>query len=200
MTLITGRHSFHVLHRHVDVSGISGTGPIAYLLDLAEDGQLLLWDTSVGSRRDIPTHGIEIMPNRTLVDLIHGHDGATTVEALTGPLHQARLEHLLVAAAPRIRAVADRLDPRPELDVGPRDGTWFRTGRSNPRNLYLVTGRDWQDDIPVGSLYKRRMGVLAADALNAYCAQHPGLVPRHRAQLVGGEHAGPITAQEGASA
>lgn len=188
MTYISGEYSFHRLERLYDATGISGTGTVAYVVDLGRDGQLMLWDTNFGEDKEIPSHGIEILRSQILVEMIHGHDGATMISPLTNSAHQVRVEHLLGIAAPRIQAVAARLDTRPELGEGPRDGKWFRTGRSNPRNLYLaVGGKDWKKDLPVGSMYQRRMGVLAVDALNDYCEQHPGLVPRYRSQLVSSE-------------
>jgi hypothetical protein len=63
-------------------------------------------------------------------------------------------------------------------------------GRSNPRNLYLVTGtaQDWKADTPVGSMYRRRMGTLVADALNAYVDANPSLLPHLRRDLAPEDH------------
>lgn len=183
MTHISGEYSFSRIERMFDVTGISGSGTVAYLVDLRNDGQLMLWDTHFGANRDIPSHGIEVLPNQTLVEMIHGHDGNTVISPLNHPAHQQRLEHLLGVAAPRLLRIAGRLDPVP---LGtPWNGQFFRVGRSNPRNLYLTTGsEDWKNDIPVGSSYTKRMGALTAHALNELCAHNPGLIDRYRSELI----------------
>jgi hypothetical protein len=57
--------------------------------------------------------------------------------------------------------------------------TWFRVGRSNPRNLYLSSGStDWKNDTPVGSMYEPDVGHLVVRALNYYLDAHPLEAPR----------------------
>lgn len=185
MIEFNGPATFHVVNRLDDVSGISGTGAVAYLIDLGLDGQLLLWDTTLG-RPKRPTHGIEIMPDRTMVDIVHGHQGATVVEPITTSDQQAALELLLSIALPRMRRIVARFGS--QLGDAGRGGEWFRVGRSNSRNVYLATGGpDWKADQPVGSMYRRLMGILVADALNEYCAKRPNLVADHLYELIASE-------------
>jgi hypothetical protein len=155
--MISGEYRPYVLRRHDDVSGISGTGPIAYALDLGgTDGVPLFWDTRVGESRDIPTHGMEWLPGMTMVELIHGHNGATTVEQITGGLESVRLEHLLRLGVPRLLRVAARLGGlagpptpppvAPPLPMRSREGheaalaAPWRVGSKLGRTVYAQTG------------------------------------------------------------
>lgn len=151
--LISGEYRPYVLRRHDDVSGISGTGPIAYALDLGgADGVALFWDTALGENRDIPTHGMEWLPGMTMVEMIHGHNGATTIDQVTGGLESVRLEHLLRLGVPRLLRVATRLGglagpagPSP-VQVRASEGhaaalaAPWRVGAKLGRTVYAQTG------------------------------------------------------------
>lgn len=64
-----------VLIRDVDVSGISGTGKVAELVEFSDGAVALRW-------LDLPSTGIyESVEN---VEAIHGHEGATRIEWTSG--------------------------------------------------------------------------------------------------------------------
>lgn len=181
---ISGVHRPYVLRRHDDVSGISGTGPIAYALDLGDDGVLQMWDTHVGENRDIPTHGLEWLPGMTMVERIHGHNGATTIESVVGGLESTRLEHLLALAVPRLARVVARLggiaridggrDPRGLLDSS--DGPWghnavvstpWRVGAKLRRTLYAQAGcQPGVDDVLLGLMETPHLAAYVASLHN----------------------------------
>ncbi len=64
---------FWALDRDEDVSGISGSGRIAYAIQLAT-GVLLVWDT------DWVT--VDWRPDMATLEAIHGHGGATRIVPL----------------------------------------------------------------------------------------------------------------------
>lgn len=61
-----------VLIRDVDVTGISGTGPIAYGVEFWDGFVVMRWDTTVNSTTVYASMA-------DLID-IHGHNGSTRVE------------------------------------------------------------------------------------------------------------------------
>lgn len=101
MTTLDVPMPIHALHRTVDHGGVSGTGIVAYALELPSGSVLMLWDTGW------PT--ISILPDLATVDAIHGHGGDTEIrpvsQAHVGDEHLSRTRELLLAAAPRLRSV-----------------------------------------------------------------------------------------------
>lgn len=59
-----------VMDRQEDVTGISGTGVIGYVIEV-DNGVILLWDT----HEDWET--VEWLPDMSIAILIHGHEGKT---------------------------------------------------------------------------------------------------------------------------
>lgn len=60
----------YALERDRDVSGISGIGRVAYAIEMSA-GVLLVWDTEWAT--------IDWRPDMTVLEAIHGHDGATRI-------------------------------------------------------------------------------------------------------------------------
>lgn len=65
--------SWFLVDRREDVGGVSGTGVVAFLLELPS-GCFMFWDTGW------PT--FEWLPNRRTVEEIHGHNGRTILVPL----------------------------------------------------------------------------------------------------------------------
>lgn len=71
-------NKWYALDRKEDVTGISGTGTIAFVLEL-DNGILMFWDTVI---KDHATNTIEWLPSTERLLDIHGHDGATVLTPL----------------------------------------------------------------------------------------------------------------------
>ncbi|MGH3658031.1 MAG: hypothetical protein ACRDUA_15360 [Micromonosporaceae bacterium] len=75
------------LRRHVDFSGVSGTGIVAYGTQYPPDGAVTVaW---LGRTTGHPSMGI--YPSLTAVTAIHGHDGGTDLPMMTGSSETAWL-------------------------------------------------------------------------------------------------------------
>jgi hypothetical protein len=61
-----------VLRRHVDHSGVSGTGVVAAGVQFGDDQVVLKWLARISS--------VGIYPSVAAVEKIHGHGGDTTIE------------------------------------------------------------------------------------------------------------------------
>jgi hypothetical protein len=95
------RYNWYALRRNEDITGISGTGTVAYVLHLDDNtysrGALMFWDTSwatIGWYPDLDT----------LAD-IHGHDGRTVIERIK-PDELNRAVRLFRAGLPNIADAA----------------------------------------------------------------------------------------------
>lgn len=76
---------FYALDRDEDISGISGSGRIAYAIDIAgEHGVLLVWDTNWVT--------VDWRPDMTVLEAIHGHNGATRITPLEPGVDEAAIE------------------------------------------------------------------------------------------------------------
>ncbi|MFD3407015.1 hypothetical protein ACFWUU_40405 [Kribbella sp. NPDC058693] len=64
-------HRRFLLHRHVDVSGVSGTGPVAEGVEFSDGTATVRWLS------DTPCTAV--WPNLAAVLAVHGHDGKTVV-------------------------------------------------------------------------------------------------------------------------
>lgn len=80
--------AYYALHRDVDVSAVSGTGLVAYAIELST-GVLLVWDTEWVT--------CDWRPNMTVLNDIHGHNGATRVEKVDSDSPEAARAHDLLA-------------------------------------------------------------------------------------------------------
>lgn len=101
------------LDRDTDMSGISGTGRVAYAY-LLDSGVLMLWDT-VSVALDKNTGGIEWLPDLAMLAAIHCYGGKTRLTQLDRPDEEdwravARAEELLRAAFTRLCNVVHELD------------------------------------------------------------------------------------------
>jgi len=102
------RRDWYALDRTEDVSGISGTGRVAYALPVLGAGVILLWDTTfmdedgIGIER--PSHGVEWLPDLSMLRIIHCYQGKTALTRLeqVDEAAIARAEELLAYAAPRL--------------------------------------------------------------------------------------------------
>jgi hypothetical protein len=65
---------YWALDRDHDASGVSGTGRVAYAIELVS-GVLLLWDAGGG-------HTVDWRPSMAALRAIHGHGGATRLTPL----------------------------------------------------------------------------------------------------------------------
>lgn len=65
--------NYYALRRDVDVSGVSGTGTVAYAIEFTT-GVELVWDTKWVT--------CDWRPNMTVVREIHGYEGQTRIEKL----------------------------------------------------------------------------------------------------------------------
>jgi hypothetical protein len=110
MTTITGTHRYYSLERDTDLGGMSGTGTVAYAIELEGDGVLMLWDTSFAvESEERHSHGVEWLPSLAMLTHIHGHEGATRVEPIVDPVKQQRAEVLLRDAVVALSAVMMRI-------------------------------------------------------------------------------------------
>lgn len=66
-------HQWYAVVRDVDVTEISGTGVVAWVLKLPH-GSLMWWDTVI---KDEPTETLEWYDVERKFHNIHGHDGCT---------------------------------------------------------------------------------------------------------------------------
>lgn len=108
--------TWYALDRVTDVSGVSGTGRVAYATVLTND-VIVLWDTTFvdpETGEEKHSRGVELLPTLALLEQIHCHEGKTTLT----PLNQAptedweavlHAEELLHAALPRLAAVCAEL-------------------------------------------------------------------------------------------
>lgn len=80
--------AYHALHRDLDISKVSGTGLVAYAIELST-GVLLVWDT------DWVT--CDWRPNMIVLNEIHGHNGATRVEKVDRDSPEAARAHELLS-------------------------------------------------------------------------------------------------------
>ncbi|MCX5070923.1 hypothetical protein OOJ91_34305 [Micromonospora lupini] len=85
------------LDRHTDVTGVSGAGVVAYGVETTDGTVIMRW---LGDR---PSTVIWESIQHALA--VHGHDGATTVVTLAGPIPED-LAPTVRAAFSRILAVA----------------------------------------------------------------------------------------------
>ena len=113
MTHITDSYCFYSLERDEDVSGKSGTGTVAYLLELEGDGVVMLWDTDFdlgegGVLKPTPSCGIEWLPHLKMVEVIHGYEGKTRIVPIEDPADQARVEQLLKPAVDTLMRLSCR--------------------------------------------------------------------------------------------
>lgn len=100
---------YYALDRDTDVSGISGTGRVAYAIVLPQGDVLMMWDTEFevdGQRR--PSHGVEWLPDLDMLRTIHCYGGRTRLTPLDGedPEGLRRLVDLLIDVQPRFTAAA----------------------------------------------------------------------------------------------
>lgn len=70
---------WYAVYRKEDVSGVSGTGIIAWVLDLGY-GLFMFWDTEINGE---PTETWEWIRNVRKFYDIHGHNGATRLVTIT---------------------------------------------------------------------------------------------------------------------
>lgn len=80
--------AYHALRRDVDVSGVSGTGTVAYAIEMAT-GVLLVWDTEWVT--------LDWRPNMTVLNDIHGHNGQTRIDQVDRDSPEAARAHDLLA-------------------------------------------------------------------------------------------------------
>lgn len=101
--MIIPPYQYYALDRLTDVSGVSGTGRVAYVIDMPPGGGvLILWATQ--------WPGIEWLPSLTDVAEVHCYGGKTKLVNLADdPAGHAAGERLLQAAYPRLRSLADIL-------------------------------------------------------------------------------------------
>jgi hypothetical protein len=92
--------TFFALDRIEDETGISGTGVVAWAVNLHENGVFLLWDT------DHTPATIAWYPNLDAINDIHGHEGKTR---LVGIDVTSRIEDLLRQLAGPVEDALDRL-------------------------------------------------------------------------------------------
>jgi hypothetical protein len=64
---------WYAVMRDVDVTQISGTGLIAWVLEL-DHGHLMWWDTTL---EDVETETLEWFKTQRKFEVIHGHKGCT---------------------------------------------------------------------------------------------------------------------------
>lgn len=75
------------LVRHMDISGVSGTGIVAMGVMFPDGKCVMQWQTQVRS--------IGYYDNLTQLQYIHGHGGATEIQFLDGPELAAGQEHAI---------------------------------------------------------------------------------------------------------
>ncbi|WP_328384236.1 hypothetical protein OHQ88_33995 (plasmid) [Micromonospora zamorensis] len=97
MTVTRHLHRIFALDRHTDVTGVSGASVVAYGIETTDGTVIMRW---IG---DKPSTLIWGSVEHTLE--VHGHDGATEIVTLTGPL-PADLVPTVRAAFARILATA----------------------------------------------------------------------------------------------
>ncbi len=110
-------HTWYALDRMVDLSGVSGTGRVAYALVL-EHGVIIVWDTTFvdpQTGEEKHSQGVEWLPSLALLDRIHCYGGKTRLTRLDSPRAEdwagvLRAEQLLRAALPRLAAVCAELN------------------------------------------------------------------------------------------
>ncbi|MBM0201841.1 hypothetical protein JNW90_01060 [Micromonospora sp. STR1s_5] len=97
MTVTRHLHRIFALDRHTDVTGVSGAGVVAYGIETTDGTVIMRWlgDKPSTVIWESIQHALEV----------HGHDGATEVVTLTGPL-PTDLAPTVRAAFARILAAA----------------------------------------------------------------------------------------------
>lgn len=70
---------WYALDRDIDMSGISGTGRVAYALHLPSGRVLVLWDTEFDGEH---SEGFEWLPNLRMLRQIHTYGGKTRLSPL----------------------------------------------------------------------------------------------------------------------
>lgn len=93
-----GPGSVFGLRRGLDVTGISGTGLVAYGLVLPDGAIVLTWDS--------PWPTITVYPSAAAVDVLHGHHGATHRVILDAPETRATATTLLSSRVPAATTTA----------------------------------------------------------------------------------------------
>lgn len=113
-TAVEAQHALHTttprlvaLDRDTDVTGISGAGRVAYGLVLDTGAVLLTWCGALVT--------LTRYPSLHAVQLLHGHDGATTLHTLDREEHRAGRE-LLAERLPTLQATIAHA--RPHLTAG----------------------------------------------------------------------------------
>jgi hypothetical protein len=77
------RPRYWAVDRLQDVSGVSGSGRVAYALEFAQpQGVLLVWDTLMATT-------VDWRPDMKTLVAIHGHNGATEFTDLSGEENSA---------------------------------------------------------------------------------------------------------------
>lgn len=87
----------YVLERDQDKSGISGTGRVAYAIEM-RSGVLLVWDTEWVT--------IDWRPDMAVLEAIHGHQGATRIVPVEADSEQRRRAMLLAGKVWMSAAIA----------------------------------------------------------------------------------------------
>lgn len=80
---------YYAVDRDEDVSQVSGTGRIAYAIELADYdvGVLLVWDTKWTT--------VDWRPSMAVLEEIHGHNGSTRITPLTPAADQLDIDRAL---------------------------------------------------------------------------------------------------------
>lgn len=81
-----------VLHRHTDVTGVSGTGIVAEFVEFTDGVVALRWLPAGTTRPDQVKPTTTIHDDIDSVEALHGHNGATVVVWLDPPGAAVELE------------------------------------------------------------------------------------------------------------
>ncbi len=109
---------WYALDRLTDVSGVSGTGRVAYARVL-DAGVVVLWDTTVEvDGHPQHTRGVEWVPSLEVLTELHCHGGKTLLVGLDWPGVEdqegmARGQGLLRRAISHLQGALSELDERP---------------------------------------------------------------------------------------
>jgi hypothetical protein len=118
---VQGMHSsgtraaaYWALNRVRDISGISGTGYVAYVMEMTDGSAVMVWDTAWAT--------VDFRPSMDAVRALHGHEGATLVEAIAPDSPQAqRARELLnersLDVVSTLSALLQELTSRPPVAV-----------------------------------------------------------------------------------
>jgi hypothetical protein len=77
-----GVKRYYALNRVRDISGISGTGLVAYVLEMSDGTAVMVWDTQWAT--------VDFRPSMEAVQALHGHEGATLIEEIASDSAEAQ--------------------------------------------------------------------------------------------------------------